>query len=189
MKKAIHTAPSLRVSQWFKAETGISPEHLKGKVVVIHAFQMLCPACVSHGVPQAIKIHDAFSRDDLVVLGLHSVFEHHDAMGPVALKAFLHEYRIPFPVGVDMPSTTGPVPETMAAYKLKGTPSLLVFDRRGQLRLNHFGLIDDLHLGIFLGGLVSEETVHIRPESSAGIEKADGMPENACDAEQCSAPV
>jgi hypothetical protein len=123
---------------------------------VLHAFQMLCPGCVQHGVPQATKIHNAFDRKDLVVLGLHTVFEHHAVMGPGALKVFMHEYRIPFPVGVDVALAGSDIPQTMQTYNLRGTPSLIVIDRRGYVRLNHFGQVDDLLVGAVLGQLVAE---------------------------------
>ena len=97
------TAPELQVAQWFNAPAPITLSALRGKVVAIEAFQMLCPGCVSHGLPQAQKLRKIFPEEHLVVLGLHTVFEHHAAMTPVALQAFLHEYRIGFPVGVDMP--------------------------------------------------------------------------------------
>ena len=35
------------------------------------------------------------------MLSLHCVFEHHSAMTPVSLGAFLFKYRITFPVGVN----------------------------------------------------------------------------------------
>lgn len=151
-----YRAPALSVSQWFNTDAPVSLEALRGRVVLLHAFQMLCPACVSHGLPQAAKVHRMFSRDDVVVLGLHTVFEHHAAMAPHALEAFLHEYRVAFPVGVDQPSPSGHVPTTMQAYALKGTPSLIVIDRQGIVRLHHFGVIDDMQLGALLGMLVSE---------------------------------
>ena len=158
-KRAIHTvatAPPLQVSQWLNHDGAVTLDDLRGKVVVLHAFQMLCPGCVAHGIPQAIKIHHTFRRDDLVVLGLHTVFEHHAVMGPQALQVFLHEYRVPFPVGVDMPGSGSDIPLTMQAYGLQGTPSLLVIDRAGALRLNHFGQLDDLVVGALLGQLVGE---------------------------------
>src|SRR3546814_2662025 len=80
---------------------------------------MLCPGSVSHGLPQASRIHETFSRDDVVVLGLHSVFEHHEAQSPTSLEAFLHEYRIAFPVGVDPPGEPGGLPITMARYGMQ----------------------------------------------------------------------
>ena len=90
------------------------------------------------------------------MLGLHTVFEHHEVMGPVALQVFLHEYRITFPVGVDLPQAHHAIPTTMQAYELRGTPSLIVIDRDGVVRLNHFGHMDDLQLGALLGALISE---------------------------------
>lgn len=69
------------------------------------------------------------------MLGLHSVFEHHDAMGPVSLEAFLHENRIGFPVGVGAHDQPGGTPITMARYRLLGTPSLILIDRAGRIRL------------------------------------------------------
>ncbi len=156
MTAQLEPAPELEVSEWINAAEPISLAALRGRVVVVHAFQMLCPGCVTHGTPQAVKIHQAFDRDDVVVLGLHTVFEHHSVMGPEALKVFMHEYRIPFPVGVDRAVAGSPIPATMQRYALRGTPSLLVIGRNGALRLNHFGSLDDLPLGALLGQLASE---------------------------------
>lgn len=156
MDENIETAPELQVSEWINADPPITLKGLRGRVVVLHAFQMLCPGCVQHGIPQATRIHEAFDRKDLVVLGLHTVFEHHAVMGPEALKAFIHEYRVPFPVGVDAALAGGDVPLTMQTYGLRGTPSLVVIDRSGHVRLNHFGQVDDLLVGAVLGQLVGE---------------------------------
>lgn len=156
MKSKLETAPPLQVSQWINAEQPITLADLRGRVVVLHAFQMLCPGCVAHSIPQAIKIHNAFDRKDLVVLGLHTVFEHHAVMGPDALEVFIHEYRIPFPVGIDTAGVGTDIPLTMQTYGFRGTPSLVLIDRSGAIRLSHFGSLDDLRLGILLGQLVSE---------------------------------
>jgi thiol-disulfide isomerase/thioredoxin len=151
-------APALQVSQWFNAEAPISLAQLRGKVVVIHAFQMLCPTCVSHGIPQAKAIDAAFPNADLAVIGLHTVFEHHAAMTAVSLAAFLHEYRVTFPVGIDMASEDSRVPRTMRAYGMRGTPTLIVLDRVGTLRLHHFGQVDDLRVGALIGQLCATST-------------------------------
>ena len=156
MDENTETAPELQVSEWINTDQPITLKDLRGRVVVLHAFQMLCPGCVQHGVPQATKIHNAFDRKDLVVLGLHTVFEHHAVMGPDALKVFMHEYRIPFPVGVDAAPAGSDIPLTMQTYGLRGTPSLVVIDRNGYVRLNHFGQVDDLLVGAVLGQLVAE---------------------------------
>ncbi len=150
-------APELAVSQWFNSPTDLTLADLAGEVVVIEAFQMLCPGCVSHGIPQAQHIQRAFGAD-LTVLGLHTVFEHHEAMRPVSLEAFLHEYRITFPVGVDASEPGSNIPITMRRYQLRGTPSLVVIDRAGRVRINEFGQSDDLLLGAALGRLLAEDT-------------------------------
>ncbi|MBL8428565.1 MAG: redoxin domain-containing protein [Dechloromonas sp.] len=157
MDENIETAPELQVSEWINTEHAITLKSLRGRVVVLHAFQMLCPGCVQHGIPQATKIHNAFDRKDLVALGLHTVFEHHAVMGAEALRVFMHEYRIPFPVGVDAALAGSDVPLTMQTYGLRGTPSLIVIDRNGYVRLNHFGQVDDLRIGAVLGQLVAEQ--------------------------------
>src|SRR5690606_25345550 len=109
-------APEWRVAQWFNASPSLTLESLRGKLVVLEAFQMLCPGCVSHGLPQAKRVRETFPSDRVAVVGLHTVFEHHDAMRPEALRAFLHEYGIQFPVGIDQPGEHGPIPQTMQAY-------------------------------------------------------------------------
>ena len=152
---SMSAAPEFEVAAWLNAKGPVSLAALRGKVVAVYAFQMLCPGCVSHGIPQAKRLRQAFARDELEVLGLHTVFEHHAVMTPAALQAFIHEYRIDFPVGIDQPSNTGALPLTMAHYRLRGTPTLLLFDRQGVLREQLFGIVDDLRLGALLGRLVA----------------------------------
>lgn len=153
---SIPQAPELDVARWFNSATPVTLAALRGKVVVIEAFQMLCPGCVSHGLPQAQRVRRLFAEEQVVVLGLHSVFEHHAAMTETALEAFLHEYRIGFPVAVDTPSPTGPIPQTMAAYGLRGTPTLLLIDKQGRLRREFFGQVEDLVLGAEIAVLLGE---------------------------------
>lgn len=155
-----HPAPEPQVAAWLNtgqhASQPLSLAALRGKVVALYAFQMLCPGCVSHGIPQAKLIRESFSADEVAVLGLHSVFDHHDVMTRRALEVFMHEYRINFPVAVDMPSSNGPVPLTMERYQLRGTPSLLLIDRAGKLRYSHFGRAGDMQVGALIGRLLAE---------------------------------
>lgn len=156
MKADFFPSPEWQVSRWFNAEAPLSLAALRGKVVMVSAFQMLCPGCVSEGLPQAKRVRESFSQDDLALVGLHTVFEHHAAMTPVSLEAFLHEYRIAFPVGVDEPDPNSPIPLTMQAYAMRGTPTTLLFDRTGRLRRNAFGHIPDLRLGAEIIALIGE---------------------------------
>lgn len=149
-------APELDVVEWFNAAEPPSLASLRGRVVVLHAFQMLCPGCVGAGLPQAKKIAATFPPGEVAVIGLHTVFEHHEAMTPVSLAAFIHEYRLGFPIAVDRPGGDGPIPRTMAAYGMRGTPTLLLVDRAGRLRQHHFGQVEDLVLGAQIAMLAAE---------------------------------
>jgi hypothetical protein len=150
-------APEWSVSQWFNAAAPIALGGLRGRVVTLHAFQMLCPGCVAHGTPQAQRAHQLFRNTDLAVVGLHTVFEHHAAMTPVSLEAFIHEYRLIFPIGVDEASGDSPLPQTMRRYEMRGTPTTILIGRDGTLRHHGFGQEDDLALGAIIGTLLAEK--------------------------------
>lgn len=149
-------APEWQVQCWFNTQQAPSVASLRGKVIVLEAFQMLCPGCVSEGLPQAQRVRATFSPEQVAVIGLHTVFEHHQAMTPVALEAFLHEYRIGFPVAVDLPDPPGAVPCTMRDYGMRGTPTLVLIDAAGFIRQQHFGKVGDLALGAEIAMLIAE---------------------------------
>lgn len=150
-------AAEWQTTTWLNTEQPLSLDKLRGRVVLLHAFQMLCPGCVTHGIPQAQRAHDLFAGSRLTVVGLHTVFEHHEAMQLPSLRAFVHEYRIKFPIGVDAPSLDGsPTPQTMSAYRMRGTPTLVLIDAQGHLRKQVFGHFDDLALGSEIQILLSE---------------------------------
>lgn len=149
-------APELAVSQWFNAPDPVTLESLRGRVVLLHAFQMLCPGCVTHGTPQAARAHRLFRNTDLAVIGLHTVFEHHAAMTPVSLEAFIHEYKLAFPIGVDQPGDGTPIPVTMQRFRMQGTPTSVLIGRDGCVRHHGFGQEDDMALGMMIGTLLAE---------------------------------
>lgn len=158
----MQAAPSWTVAGWLGGETSL--EALRGRVIALHAFQMLCPGCVSHGIPQAQRLHATFGPKGLAVVGLHSVFEHHEVMGRAALEAFVHEYRLPFPVAVDAHRAGDPMPITMRAYGMRGTPSLVLIDALGQVRYHAFGRPSDLEVGAVVGQLLAEAPEACGPE-------------------------
>ena len=149
--------PEWQVGTWLNTPSALTLQSLRGRVVMLHAFQMLCPGCVAHGLPQTERVRRAFPESDLAVVGLHTVFEHHEAQGSaVALKAFLHENRVRFRVGIDAHADGDPIPLTMRAYAMQGTPTLLLYDRAGRLRLQRFGTIEDMALGAAIATLLAE---------------------------------
>mgnify|MGYP003393521525 CR=1 FL=1 len=152
----IEIAPELDVAVWLNTPAPLSLAGLRGRVVVLHAFQMLCPGCVLHGIPQAERIHKLFAADDVQVIGLHTVFEHHEAMREASLRAFLHEFRVSFPVGIDRHAQPDGMPLTMARYAMRGTPTLILIDRIGRMRAHEFGQVDDMAVGARIAQLVAE---------------------------------
>jgi hypothetical protein len=156
MAVLVQPAPAWDVETWLNAPRQLDLASLRGRVVVALAFQMLCPGCVQSALPQLQRVESAFPRDQVAVLGLHTVFEHHEAMGVASLRAFVHEYRLSFPIGVDRPAPDGGAPITMRRYGMRGTPTLLLIDRDGGLRRQAFGHVDDITLGATIATLLSE---------------------------------
>lgn len=156
MTHTIPHAPELQVQAWFNTDHPVLLSGLRGRVVVIATFQVLCPNSILYGVPQAKRIFETFAPDDVAVIGLHATFEHHDAFTVAVLKAFIHEYRLKFPIVLDQPNVAGPIPLTMDRYKMRGTPSLILIDKHGFVRKHAFGAVDDLRIGAEIGALAQE---------------------------------
>ena len=172
-------APEIAVSRWFNTMQPLSLQALLGRPVLIHAFQMLCPGCVAHSLPQIERVHRLFKDSDLQVIGLHTVFEHHDAMTPVSLEAFIHEYRLTFPIGVDQPGEKPPIPITMERYGMRGTPTTILIGRDGALLHHAFGREDDLAVGALIASALVT-AVAIAPHAPGATA--------SCQEEGCRAP-
>jgi AhpC/TSA family len=168
MTTPANAAPELLAQTWFNTDRPLLLAGLRGRVVVLSAFQVLCPNSISSGIPQAQRIFETFAPSDVTVIGLHATFEHHDAFSPVVLKAFIHEYRLKFPIALDLPNPSSPIPHTMDRYKMRGTPSLVLIDRQGMIRKHAFGPVDDLRIGAEIGALTQEsESAAVLSRSSA----------------------
>lgn len=182
--RALRLAPEWSTSAWLNTPEPLSLAGLRGRVVLVHAFQMLCPGCVARGLPQASRVAEIFAGAPLSVIGLHSVFEHHEAMKIESLRAFLHEYRIQFPVGIDAPDPQGaPIPQTMRAYGMQGTPTTVLIDAQGRLRRQVFGVHDDLMLGAEIQTLLLEAESGVQDEAPAADRGA------SCDENGCAIPT
>jgi hypothetical protein len=160
-------APEWMVQTWFNTDRPLFLSGFRGRVVVLAAFQVLCPKSIAFGVLQAQRIDETFEPRDVAVIGLHTTFEHHAAITRPLVEAFIQEYRIRFPVGIDLPSDAGPIPHTMDRYQMRGTPSLVLIDRQGVIRKHAFGAVDDLRIGAEIGALAQEGSALALRRSSA----------------------
>jgi len=179
MSKPIQFAPELAVSQWFNTPKPLTLSELRGRPVFLHAFQLLCPGCVSEAIPQVKRIERVFGRTDLQIVGLHTVFEHHAAMSPVTLEAFIHEYQLVSPIAVDLPDDRSTTPVTMQRFGLRGTPSSVLIGRDGAILSRVFGVEDDLALGARIATALS---------SFGNVQFADRRNSSgSCDTGRCEA--
>ena len=161
---------------------------LSGKMVVVHAFQMLCPGCITHSLPQFANVSRLFAAQEIEFIALHTVFEHHQAMNNDALAACVSEFGYTFKIAVDYnPRQTG-LPNTMQAWQLQGTPSLLIFDQTGQLLVHHFGRLSDLAIAKVISECYySHSHIQAQFQSQAQLSNptANTQEQRHCTDEQC----
>jgi hypothetical protein len=68
------TAPDLQVETWVQG----APENisdLAGRVVLVEVFQVNCPGCFVHALPEVLHLHQAYHHKGLTVIGLATAFE------------------------------------------------------------------------------------------------------------------
>ena len=116
-------APEIEVSHWVQGmPTTLSQE--KDHIVLVEVFQVNCPGCFLHGIPEAIDIYRRYGDQGVRVLGLATAFEDYDKNTLENLQALAERghvvgetrralsqygklqndslpYRIPFPLGMD----------------------------------------------------------------------------------------
>ena len=171
-------APPWVVSDWCNLPEGATPPStlaLQGRVIALYAFQFRCRGCVERALPQAQEVARIFAGAEVDVIGLHTVFEAHTTMSAEALRVFLAEHAITFPVGVDAHDpnwsflaplganlgAAGEVaclgqPRTMLAYAMQGTPTLVLIDRQGLIRRQTLGPVADLQVGADIATLLAQ---------------------------------
>lgn len=171
-------APEIAASEWFNTPAPLSLQALRGRPVFLHSFQLLCPGCVAEAIPQVQRIERVFANTDLQVIGLHTVFEHHAAMTPVTLRAFLHEYRLKSPVAVDLAEDGSDIPVTMRRFGLRGTPSSVLIGRDGAIIHQAFGVEDDIVVGARIAMALSARIPEIKPAPATG--EAHGCADGTC---------
>ncbi len=128
-------APNLHVSTWVQGRpTNIDME--KGNVILVEVFQVNCPGCFLHGIPEAIDLYTKYKDAGLTVLGIATAFEDFDKNNLENLQMLISSgqvigetrralsqygqlkegdkmpYKIPFPLGMDSLEVTGKLTES-----------------------------------------------------------------------------
>lgn len=70
-------APDIKVQHWVQGEPA-NFSSLGGHVVLVEVFQVNCPGCFLHALPEVIRLHTAYKDKGLVVIGLATAFEDFD---------------------------------------------------------------------------------------------------------------
>lgn len=125
---------------------------LPGSPALILFFHTRCDGCVKLALPQAERMHREYAGLGVRVAGVHSAFEDEAGAG---LAAFLREGNYTLPVGLDAPGESWQ-PRTMEAWGVEGTPTLVLLDKRSQLRMKKLGHIEDDRLRAALEQLLAE---------------------------------
>ncbi len=132
-------APEWVISGWINS-AGLTLEDLQGKVIVIDFFQLWCPGCNKFSIPLMEKWKQKYSsRKDIQLIGIHTVFEGHSQQTPERLRQYVKEKNITYPIGIDKYVSSQRLPETMIRYHTRGTPEIVVIDKLGRIRFQHFG--------------------------------------------------
>ena len=164
-------APDWVVSEWINGDPGALGQH-RGKVVVIHFFQLWCPACNQFSLPVFQRWQERYGpRGDVLVVGIHTVFEGHEHQTPDRLRQFIEQKGIRYPVGIDAFGTAEPeLPVTMQRFDTGGTPHIAIVDKAGQLRFTHFGRFEPAAVEFYIDRLLKETAPGGRPQAPRPVE-------------------
>lgn len=100
----------------------------QGKIVLVNVFASWCPPCREE-IPGLIKVRKAFSEKEVLILGISVDNE------PKALANYMNELRISYPVMLARGDFVQRVGVT-------AVPQLLIYNQKGELVVNHKGLVD-----------------------------------------------
>jgi cytochrome c biogenesis protein CcmG/thiol:disulfide interchange protein DsbE len=113
--------PLTGVTHWLQAP-GRNWDDLRGKVVLLDMWATWCAPCVK-GVPELKALHKKYSKDGLVILGVHS------ARGFEKMRDFVKANRLPYSFAADTKR------QLSGRLGVKYIPSYFVIDRKGVLRV------------------------------------------------------
>jgi len=125
-------APNFGVSEWVQgAPTNFDQE--RDHIVLVEVFQVNCPGCFMHAIPEAINIYNKYKDEGVRVLGIATAFEDFDKNTLENLKMLVETgevigetkealsmqgqlndgklpFKIPFPLGMDnLTKTSGEI--------------------------------------------------------------------------------
>lgn len=104
----------------------------KGKVIVVNVFASWCPPCRDE-IPGLVNIRRTFPEDKVIILGVSVDKE------IKALTKYMSDLRINYPVLL----AKG---DFIQRVGVTAVPQLLIYNKTGELVVNHRGLVDEADL-------------------------------------------
>lgn len=129
-------APELRIQEWVNTRTRLSD--LRGKVVLLEFFQIVCPPCET-ARPQIAALHARYRDQGFEVVGVASAFQDLANQTPEKIRAHVAAHPYPYPVGIDAANEAeeGELPELRRSFDIYGataSPYAFLIDRQGRIR-------------------------------------------------------
>jgi peroxiredoxin len=128
-------APALAVQEWIRGEP-MTLDGLKGKVVLLDLFQIICPGCV-RARPDINRLYKTYRDKGLEAVGVAVAFEHHTAQTSTMIRDYVKQEDFSYPVAMDRDLI-----KTFRRYRAKGTPFAVLIDRTGAVRYLDFFDVD-----------------------------------------------
>lgn len=150
------TAPKLHVRRWVKGKP-TTLEELRGKVVVLEFWGLWCLPC-GEKLTELAKLHKKYSRDGLVIMGIHDSSGDEQALTRSTDKNFVLS-KVPFNIAIDAPPADRPrgavsKGKTIDAYQVSKFPTIVVIDKNGSVE--GFGMQNlEKRINLLLYGKIS----------------------------------
>ncbi|HVC09020.1 MAG TPA: thioredoxin family protein [Elusimicrobiota bacterium] len=119
------------ISQWFNTKKPLTPESLKGKVVLVDFWTYSCVNCL-RTLPHLEAWYKRYAPYGFVIVGVHSPEFSFEKQADNVRMA-LQKYGITYPVAMDNDL------KTWDAYENHYWPAHYFIDRKGVIRYVHFG--------------------------------------------------
>ncbi|MDL2207955.1 TlpA family protein disulfide reductase, partial [Desulfovibrio sp. OttesenSCG-928-M16] len=114
----------------------------KGKIFIVNVFASWCPPCRDE-IPGLVNVRRAFTEDQVKLLGVSVDKE------PKALAAYMKELHINYPVKL----AKG---DFIQRVGVTAVPQLLIYNKQGELVINHRGLVDEADLKSAITEILAE---------------------------------
>lgn len=115
-----------------------SLEQYKGKWLIVNYWATWCGTCRKE-LPELISLHEANKDKDIVVVGIN--FE---SISPEAVRAFVNDQAIPYPVLLSKPVRGTPLGEVPAL------PTTYIINPDGKLMAGQIGMVGQLDLEAYI---------------------------------------